>query len=569
MPKIRSIIVFWVLFLVPALMIAGFACTLLLHEQERINLSSVRALSQRAQAIAETIHVTIETIQDNLEQSLQEIDKQRIEDELLPWEQENPLVRNVFVFQPGQKLLYPQAGTGAYETRRFVARYEPFFSGRVKFDVNTLAESDKNIAASSSYKPAKKVKKQHSSRQELLALSRLSKTRQGVLQDMAAQSESGQEYIGRSGWVPWFSENQLFILGWVQKYEGGPIYGIEMEWITLLSRLVVDLPVLEEKNAAMTLVDGRGNIMHQMGAMTISSDSAPAIVLNVSELLPHWQIAVYADNKGSGRGFLILSLILLGIFIIAMVSAGILITRMALKNAKDAREKTSFVSSVSHELKTPLTSIRMYAELLLSKRVKDENKAENYLSVIVNESQRLTRLINNVLDFGKLEQGKKSYQFQNMNLAHFVSEMIEAHSIRIQEKGLTVETRLPDPENGKDWTVKSDRDALEQVFLNLLDNALKYAGHGEFIKFVLKSDKSYFDLMVCDDGPGISKAHQDMIFKKFYRINDSLTAEKPGSGLGLSIARQILRDLGGDLIFKSMPENGSCFTARIKDHGSD
>jgi len=207
----------------------------------------------------------------------------------------------------------------------------------------------------------------------------------------------------------------------------------------------------------------------------------------------------------------------------------------------------------------------MYAELLLSKRIKDENKIQTYLSVIVNESGRLTRLINNVLDFGKLEQGKKKYQKTVFEMDGFLLEMISAHSIRIENQGLEIITQV---EQG-DYHVKTDRDAIEQVVLNLMDNALKYADKGKFIKFVLKKENAFIFLKICDDGPGIPKDRQEMIFEKFYRVDNSLTSKQPGSGLGLSIARQILRDLGGDLSFAPMPGNGSCFTARIKHHDSD
>jgi signal transduction histidine kinase len=249
----------------------------------------------------------------------------------------------------------------------------------------------------------------------------------------------------------------------------------------------------------------------------------------------------------------------------AILSGGILLTRMTLKNMKDARQKTSFVSSVSHELKTPLTSIRMSAELLLSGRVSDEKKKDRYLSVMVAESERLTRLINNVLDFGKLEQGRKHYRLSPVAVDRFLTQLIEAHRVRITAQGLRMVTHI----GSEDFTVRTDRDALEQVVLNLMDNVLKYAGTGEFIKFVLTRQARAVLLTICDDGPGIPKALQDKVFDKFFRVDSSLTATQPGSGLGLSISRRILRDLGGDLFLEPGTENGCCFTARITDHDTD
>jgi len=567
----RSIILFWALFLVPTLIMAVVAFRLLSHEQERISQSAIRTLSERAKTIAETIHLTVEAVQENLEQSLLALDKTQLEKNLVEWEKINPLVRNVFIYKKSQGLEYPAGGMASTrEERHFIARYDALFSGRINFDFNGGVSREDTSAkgvAKSDFGPEKYAvfpqKKTESSRQKLVALSRVAQKAPANEQADVFFEKTEQKSAQRSGWIPWFSENRLCILGWVQKYENGPIYGIELELMTLLSRLVVDFPILSEKGAALVLMDGNGKFMHQSGSLAKSPEDKPAAVSTVSDLLPHWRIAVFVDDTaGTAPGFLFVSVMLLGIFIAAIVSGGMLLTRMTLQNMKDARQKTSFVSSVSHELKTPLTSIRMYAELLLSKRIKDENKTQTYLSVIVNESGRLTRLINNVLDFGKLEQGKKTYHYTSFEMDRFLYQMIKAHSIRIKAQGIEIITQV---EQGN-YEVTTDRDAMEQVVLNLLDNALKYAGNGKFIKFVLDKENAFIRLKICDDGPGIPNAQQEKIFEKFHRVDNSLTSKQPGSGLGLSIAKQILRDLKGDLLFEPMPGNGSCFTARIKHH---
>jgi signal transduction histidine kinase len=571
----KSIIIFWALFLVPTLVIAIIAFKLLSHEQERISKSALDALSDRATIISETIHLTIQAIQDNLTQSLLVLDQGKLKKKLIEWEETNPLVRNVFVYKKDKNLEYPLRGLeSTLEQRLFIARYDALFSGRTKFDFNEdpLRDEPKISGLADSYSSSGKndsLTKQQtlSSRQKLVALSRVKQKAPDLDEQTIFAEAKEKQYIKLSGWIQWFSENNLYILGWVQKFKNGPIYGVELELMTLLSRLVVDFPKLSEKGAALVLMDGNGNFMHQSGKWAADPKDRPVDVISISSLLPHWQIAVFVDDKGFGttRGFLYVTAILLGVFIVAIISGGLLLTRLTLQNMKDARQKTSFVSSVSHELKTPLTSIRMYAELLLSKRIKDENKIQTYLSVIVNESGRLTRLINNVLDFGKLEQGKKTYQVSNFELDQFLLQIIKAHSIRIENQDLEIITQI---EQGK-YLVRTDKDAIEQVVLNLLDNALKYAGKGKFIKFILKKEDFYILLKICDDGPGIPNTQQELIFEKFHRVDNSLTSKQPGSGLGLSIARQILRDLKGDLFFEPVPGNGSCFTARIKHDDSD
>ncbi|MCK4768332.1 MAG: HAMP domain-containing histidine kinase, partial [Desulfobacula sp.] len=506
----RSIIIFWALFLVPTLIISGIAFRLLSHEQERINRSAIQALSERAKTISETIHITVEAVQENLTQSLLDIDQDKLKKTLLVWEETNPLVRNVFIYQKNRELEYPVRGMeSTLEERRFISRYDSLFSGRMKFDFNEDFSKDES-----------KIKGiTESSRQKLVALSRVVQKAPVSEQKAFPSAESEQQFIEKSGWIPWFSENRLHILGWVKKIGNGPVYGIELELMALLSRLVIDFSELSEKGAALVLMDGNGNFMHQSGRWVADPKEEPVAVVSVSSLLPHWQIGVFVDDKGFGatRGFLYVSVILLGVFIIAIVSGGVLLTRLTLQNMKDARQKTSFVSSVSHELKTPLTSIRMYAELLLSKRIKDTNKTQTYLSVIVSESERLTRLINNVLAFGKLEQGKKTYHLINFEMDRLLGQMIQAHSIRIENQGMEIISQI----EGGDYKVKTDRDAIEQVILNLVDNALKYADKGKFIKFVLEKDNSFILLKICDDGPGIPKAQQEMIFEKFHRVDNS------------------------------------------------
>ena len=233
--------------------------------------------------------------------------------------------------------------------------------------------------------------------------------------------------------------------------------------------------------------------------------------------------------------------------------------RNANRNMLDARQKTSFVSNVSHELKTPLTSIRMFAELLLEGRVNDKDKKNKYLGIIVSESRRLTRLVNNVLDFSRLEQGKKKYNIEAIDLVSFLMEIIEFHKPRLKDNNMKTNLNIPD----KNIIIKTDRDALEQVILNLMDNAIKYASSGGEISLSMDADENKIEIRIEDRGPGIPDAHRNKIFDKFHRVDDSLTATKQGSGLGLSIAKRMLEDIGGSLSYTPRQGGGSCFVVKI------
>ncbi len=535
----HSILIFWALLLLPALVLAGVAFRLLANEQERIRQRSADAVMDQARVLARSIDISLETVQNNLTASLLALAPQDVENRLISWEKQNPLVRNVFIYHPENTLEYPERSMAAtQEERQFIDRFSPLFSGRLSFEFNQLSKEGGQPPPSSRKK----------------------------LYDLSRKPEPGPD-LPVSGWIPWFSDNRLYILGWVQKDKTGPVYGVELELMTLLSRLVAEFPENNRPGTALVFMDGSSTPIHQSGSLNTDPSQSPAGRIMVSRHLPHWSITVFTGQgtSATGRSFLILSLILVGILVTAIVAGGILITRLTLEKIKDARQKTSFVASISHELKTPLTSIRMYAELLLSKRVKDPEKQRHYLEVIVGESGRLTRLINNVLDFGKLEQGRKKYHPAPFDMALFLEELIRTHAIRIQDAGLEIIREFP----MGSFTVNTDRDAMEQVVLNLLDNALKYAGRGQFIKFILTREESEILIKLQDDGPGIAPNAREQVFQKFFRADNSLTAVQPGSGLGLSIARQMLRDLGGDLSIDPDVHRGACFTIRIPFHETD
>ncbi|HCY86968.1 MAG TPA: hypothetical protein DHV36_17690 [Desulfobacteraceae bacterium] len=569
----RPILLFWILLLVPALILGGVALRMLILEQERSRRSYETTLTEQAYAIAESIELALVGVQDNLTRALLDLAPQNhpadLETRLLAWEKTNPLIRNVFVYHPDQGLLYPPRSMAATsEERQFTQRFDTFFSGQTRFDADNPASGTEPSRPKSIAEPSPSTAR--TSRQSLYELSRVGEPVQK--RTFSVQADAEESMKTASGWIPWFSQNRLHLLGWV-RLGTGPVYGVELELMTFLSRLITDFPQNRQPNTAMVLTDGTGAPLHRSGSGEIDAQAVPLARIGVSKHLPHWEISVFAhdDAFGSGTGFMVISLTLVGILMAAILFGGVMITRLTLSKIRDARLKTSFVASVSHELKTPLTSIRMYGELLQSGRIRDTAKQDRYLQVIVGESQRLTRLINNVLDFGKLEQGRKQYHPTRFDPARFLSDLVRDQSIRIQEKGLEAILEIPP---GK-YRVTTDRDALEQAILNLLDNALKYAGEGRFIRFTLEQTAGRDILIrICDDGPGIDAALSEKIFEKFYRVDDSLTATQPGSGFGLSIARQMLRDLGCDLYYtparETAPENksltGCCFTIRIPDH---
>ena len=221
-----------------------------------------------------------------------------------------------------------------------------------------------------------------------------------------------------------------------------------------------------------------------------------------------------------------------------------------------AEMRSQFAASVSHELKTPLTSIRMFAEALTMGVQKKPEAQKEYLHTIISESERLSRLLNNVLDFSKIEQGTRTYRFGPTSLEEVIHAAEEAMAFPMDQKGfdLKVEVEKGIPE------FQGDRDALEQAVLNLLHNAMKYSGESREIQLKLHRNGNMAQVDVTDYGIGIAEEDRDRIFGKFFRVPGIENQKIPGTGLGLTIVSHIAQSHGGRVEVKSQPGEGSTFS---------
>ncbi len=221
-----------------------------------------------------------------------------------------------------------------------------------------------------------------------------------------------------------------------------------------------------------------------------------------------------------------------------------------------ARMRSQFVSSVSHELKTPLTAIRMFAETLRLGRSKDPATQAEYLDTIVNESERLTRLLNNVLDFSKIEQGQRTYHPAPASLPEILRAAARAMEYPLKQQGFDLDVRIDEglPQ------VRVDRDAIEQAVLNLLSNAMKYSGESRAIDLEAQREGDCAVIQVIDKGVGIDPRDQAQIFEEYYRVPARENQSLPGTGLGLSLVAHIAKAHGGSVRVDSAPGQGSTFS---------
>lgn len=249
------------------------------------------------------------------------------------------------------------------------------------------------------------------------------------------------------------------------------------------------------------------------------------------------------------------SFIVLGILSLMTIGGLLLTKHMVSKEMAVAKLKSDFVSNVSHELRTPLALIRLYAETLELGRISTAEKKQQYYRIIRKESERLTSLINNILDFSRIEAGRKEYEFRDTDIAELVRNTLDSYRYQIEQQGFSLEENiqpnLP--------ALQVDREAIARALVNLINNALKYSSEDKFLGVKLYRENGVVKLEVSDHGIGIGRHDQSKIFEKFYRAGDPLVHNTKGSGLGLSLVRHISEAHGGDIAVESTPGKGSKF----------
>jgi signal transduction histidine kinase len=392
-------------------------------------------------------------------------------------------------------------------------------------------------------------------------------------------AESGfRQIVGETvqGSLARFVDNRLTVLFWYRSARApGVIFGAQIA----LDRLKADLKGLLEElrpelrsETCVALLDDLAKPVALTHPDLQANWKRPFVATEIGEALPHWEVAIYLLDPTkldrAARAFRLTLTLIITTLLFAVVLGSWLIVADLRRQLTLARQKTDFVSNVSHELKTPLTSIRMFAELLAEERVREPAKQRSYLHVITAETARLTRLINNVLDFSRMERGEKKYNFEPCDLVAVVRDTAQTLRPHLEQNGFRFECDLP-PEA---CAATCDRDAIAQVLVNLLSNAEKYAGECKEIRVELRRCSEplpFLEVRVLDRGLGVPHGCEAKIFEQFYRAHDALSSGIQGSGLGLTLARQIARAHGGDVAYAPRDGGGSCFSLRLPVQTTD
>lgn len=368
----------------------------------------------------------------------------------------------------------------------------------------------------------------------------------------AVSAGTGGPHAG-GAWETWFWGDGLHLIHWWQPAAeatgGGEIVGAELSRIRLLADIVAAMPDSDPlapdlEGASIRLVDSGGTVVYQWGALEPGDGERPIVRSRLSPPLAAWSLEYFfADPAGGPAGRLLYGWLPWLLLLVALVVAlATYFFRESSRELREAAQRVSFVNQVSHELKTPLTNIRLYAELLDESLPDDLPGPRRHLRVIVAESQRLSRLILNILTFSRRQRQGLALRPRPGRIDEVIHKVIELFRPSLEAEGLEIALDLD-----ASRPAHFDPDVLEQILGNLVNNVEKYSAGGGRLAVESRQAGETVTVRVTDAGPGIPPGEEERIFLPFHRLGNALSDRATGTGIGLSIARDLARAHGGEL----------------------
>ncbi len=303
------------------------------------------------------------------------------------------------------------------------------------------------------------------------------------------------------------------------------------------------------------------------GSPIITADNPPAgpatVRTNFVANFPEWSLEFYQPPPQLLKTFLIsrqgvyfyMFLLIAGILVFGLI----LTVRAVSRELELAKMKSDFVSTISHEFKSPLTSIRQLAEMLHSGRVPSEERRRQYYDVLLEQSERLSLLTENILNLARIEEGRKEFVFEKTDVGALLKDIVSSIQDRVRHEGFSIELEIK-----KDLPmIMMDRIAIAQAATNLIDNAVKYSGESRRVVVGSSAEGEFLTIAVRDYGIGIRKEDLDRVFERFFRGGDELTRTVKGSGLGLTLVKEIVTAHHGTVGVDSEPGKGSTFFIKL------
>lgn len=369
--------------------------------------------------------------------------------------------------------------------------------------------------------------------------------------------EGGHDATMINHWVQRFSGLGMHVI-YCQHRMSGQCVGIVLERSRVIADLIALLPDGGDSTSRIRLVGARGQVLYEWGEFDPQPDHTPTQEKTLPTPLEGWRLQHFMSSQELDGtrffAFQMWTVTLLAALVVAV--AGAWFYREYRRYMRNAMQKVSFVNQVSHELKTPLTNIRMYAELLEQDLddmgTQEHGKAAEHLKVVVDESQRLSRLIGNVLTLAQSQRQPQPLRSRPAIIDEIITTTLAHFKPALDRKGMTVSLNTHTPD-----IVSVDQDVVEQIVGNLLSNVEKYGNVDGQVNITAERADDTTTITVHDDGPGIPASQRERIFTPFARLSNDIAAA-PGTGIGLTIARDLARRHGGDLV--AVPAHtGACF----------
>jgi len=365
-----------------------------------------------------------------------------------------------------------------------------------------------------------------------------------------------------SGWFPWYWDSGLHVIYW-RRDRLGNVVGVELNRMRLLADIVAHLPPLAGVDWSMgpgeriLLQDSNGREVYSWGNGAPDPDRMVVVRRSLGAPLGSW-VLVHQRPRVHRTADVVLRISGLVAVGLSMAALAVFFYRESNRDLREARQRVRFVSRVSHELRTPLTNIRLYAELLEDRLDDDDRQSRENARIIVSESERLSRLIDNVLAFARHGRGELRVTRSAGAVDGVVAGVVDRHRPALARRGVEVEVSLGAPE-----PTLFDPDAVDQILGNLLANVEKYAADGGAVRVESFHRGACTVVRIADSGPGIPESERERVFEPFVRLHDRLNEGVSGAGIGLTIARDLARLQGGEL--RLVPsETGACVELELE-----
>jgi len=349
-----------------------------------------------------------------------------------------------------------------------------------------------------------------------------------------------------TGWYSWFQGPGLNFILW-KRTEQDQIIGFELNRKEFIDSLVATLPESSNDNNRHFKLQSVTNELHSWGNFEPKAGQKPIAEVSLDAPIQSWKLQCYFNDShltlASSRTILYNYVLGGGILGILIGALCVYFYRENTRQLRESSQKVNFVNQVSHELKTPLTNIRMYAELLERNLDEANYKSQKQLGVIVSESQRLSRLIANVLSFAQKDKKTLKLNIRSIDTESLLKNLVNTYTPVLSRKNISIKLSI----NGSP-KLQADSDALEQIIGNLLSNIEKYVQEGGETEIECIANSEQLFIKVTDNGPGIPAKQREKIFDSFHRVSNALSDGVSGTGIGLTISRDLARLHGGDLI---------------------